>query len=47
VDENVAKSRRMLNSMSQRMERHKWVIGVIIVVLILAIMLIIYVKTRK
>lgn len=47
MDENIAKSRRMLNSMSQRMERHKWVIGVIIVVLILAIMLIIYVKTRK
>ncbi|KAG0568197.1 hypothetical protein M758_6G002000 [Ceratodon purpureus] len=44
VDDNIGKSRRMLSSMSQRFERHKYIMAGIISVLILAIMFIVYIK---
>jgi vesicle transport through interaction with t-SNAREs protein 1 len=47
VDDNVGKSRRILNSMTRRMSRNKWIMGSIIGVLILAIVLVIYVKVRS
>lgn len=47
VDDNIGKSRRILNSMSRRMSRNKWVMGSIIGVLILAIILVIYVKVTR
>jgi vesicle transport through interaction with t-SNAREs protein 1 len=47
VDDNIGKSRRILNSMSRRMSRNKWIMGSIIGVLILAIVLVIYVKLTR
>lgn len=47
VDDNVGKSRRILNSMTRRMSRNKWIMGSIIGVLILAIVLVIYVKVAR
>jgi len=47
VDDNIGKSRRILNSMSRRMSRNKWIMGSIIGVLILAIVLVIYVKVAR
>lgn len=47
VDDNVGKSRRILNSMSRRMSRNKWIMGSIIGVLILAIIVVIYVKVSR
>ncbi|XP_024380635.1 vesicle transport v-SNARE 13 [Physcomitrium patens] len=47
VDDNIGKSRRILNSMSRRMSRNKWIMGSIIGVLTLAIVFVIYVKVTK
>jgi len=47
VDDNVGKSRRILNSMTRRLSRNKWIMGSIIGVLILAIILVIYVKVAR
>jgi len=44
VDDNIGKSRKILTAMSRRMERNKWIIGIIIVVLLVAIILILYFK---
>lgn len=44
VDDYIGKSRKILTSMSRRMERNKWVVGSIIVALVLAILLILYFK---
>lgn len=47
VDDNIAKSRRMLSNMSQRFERHKYMMAGIIAVLLFAILFIVYVKSRS
>ncbi|XP_059644157.1 vesicle transport v-SNARE 13-like [Cornus florida] len=44
VDENIGKSKKVLAAMSRRMSKHKWMIGSIIAVLVLAIILILYFK---
>ncbi|XP_008806761.1 vesicle transport v-SNARE 13-like [Phoenix dactylifera] len=46
VDDNIGKSRKVLAAMSKRMDRNKWIIGGIILVLALAIILILYFKLR-
>ncbi|XWS40912.1 hypothetical protein CRYUN_Cryun17cG0036900 [Craigia yunnanensis] len=47
VDDNVGKSKRILTSMSRRMSKNKWIVGIIITVLIIAIGLILYFKLAK
>lgn len=47
VDDNIGKSRRILNSMARRMTRNKWIMGSIISILILAIVLVIYLKLSR
>ncbi|KAL3685037.1 hypothetical protein R1sor_003059 [Riccia sorocarpa] len=47
VDDNVGKSRRILNSMGRRMSRNKWIMGGIIGVLIFAIILVLYIKLNS
>ncbi|XWS30228.1 hypothetical protein CRYUN_Cryun24cG0098800 [Craigia yunnanensis] len=47
VDDNVGKSKRILTAMSRRMSRNKWIVGIIIAVLIIAIVLILYFKLVK
>ncbi|KAL6870993.1 hypothetical protein ACP4OV_014841 [Aristida adscensionis] len=44
VDDNVGKSRRIIGAMARRMDRNKWIIGLIIVLLVLAILVILYFK---
>lgn len=44
VDDNISRSKKILSTMSRRMNRNKWIIGSIIAVLVLAIILIIYFK---
>ncbi|XVE83750.1 hypothetical protein DITRI_Ditri16bG0111400 [Diplodiscus trichospermus] len=47
VDNNIGKSKRILTAMSRRMSRNKWIIGIIIAVLIIAIILVLYFKLAK
>ncbi|KAG6502797.1 hypothetical protein ZIOFF_035085 [Zingiber officinale] len=44
VDDNIGKSRKILTSMSRRMDRNKWIIGGIIAALVFAILIILYFK---
>ena len=44
VDNNVGKSRRIIGGMMRKMDRNKWIIGLIIAVLVLAILVILYFK---
>ena len=44
VDVNVGKSRRIIGGMVRRMYRNKWIIGLVIAVLVLAILVILYFK---
>nr|CAB3477378.1 unnamed protein product [Digitaria exilis] len=44
VDDNIGKSRRIIGGMVRRMDRNKWIIGLIIAVLVLAILVILYFK---
>ena len=44
VDVNVGKSRRIIGGMVRRMDRNKWIIGLVIAVLVLAILVILYFK---
>jgi vesicle transport through interaction with t-SNAREs protein 1 len=44
VDDNVSKSRRIIGGMMRRMDRNKWIIGLIVAVLVLAILVILYFK---
>eukprot|EP00245_Coleochaete_scutata_P006436 TRINITY_DN20877_c0_g1_i1.p1 TRINITY_DN20877_c0_g1~~TRINITY_DN20877_c0_g1_i1.p1 ORF type:complete len:224 (-),score=51.91 TRINITY_DN20877_c0_g1_i1:412-1083(-) len=46
VDDNISKSRNILNSMTRRMQKNKLMMGGIVAVLIAAIILIIYVKLK-
>eukprot|EP00270_Netrium_digitus_P016862 TRINITY_DN6109_c0_g2_i1.p1 TRINITY_DN6109_c0_g2~~TRINITY_DN6109_c0_g2_i1.p1 ORF type:complete len:226 (+),score=67.06 TRINITY_DN6109_c0_g2_i1:213-890(+) len=47
VDDNISRSRQILNSMSRRMNRNKWVMVLIILILILAIGFVIYAKAKS
>lgn len=46
VDENIGRSKKILTAMSRRMNKNKWIIGSIIVLLVLAVLLILYFKLR-
>ncbi|XP_022843669.1 vesicle transport v-SNARE 13-like [Olea europaea var. sylvestris] len=47
VDDNVSRSKRIITSMSRRMNRNKWIIGAVITVLVIAIIVILYFKLSK
>ncbi|MBA0559841.1 hypothetical protein Golax_013736 [Gossypium laxum] len=47
VDDNIGKSKRILTAMSRRMNRNKWIIGIIIAVLIITIAAVLYFKRVK
>ena len=47
VDDNIAKSRRMLSAMAQRFEQHKYIMLAIVAVLVLSILFIAYIKNRS
>ncbi|XP_040936779.1 vesicle transport v-SNARE 13 isoform X2 [Gossypium hirsutum] len=47
VDDNIGKSKRILTAMSRRMNRNKWIIGIIIAVLIITIAAVLYFKLVK
>lgn len=44
VDDNISKSRRIMGAMVRRMDRNKWIIGLIVTLLVLAILVILYFK---
>ncbi|KAG0495192.1 hypothetical protein HPP92_006186 [Vanilla planifolia] len=44
ADDNIGKSKKVLTSMSRRMDRNKWIIGGLIFALVLAILLVLYFK---
>lgn len=46
VDENVGRSKRILTTMSRKMNKNKWIIGSIVAVLVVAIILVLYFKLR-
>ncbi|XP_042500313.1 vesicle transport v-SNARE 13-like [Macadamia integrifolia] len=46
VDDNIGKSKRILTTISRRMSRNKWIIGIIIAALVVAVILILYFKLR-
>ncbi|KAL6136535.1 hypothetical protein ACLB2K_061830 [Fragaria x ananassa] len=46
VDDNIGKSKKILTSMTRQMNKNKWIISSIIVVLVIAIALILYFKLR-
>ncbi|GLT56300.1 hypothetical protein SLA2020_293490 [Shorea laevis] len=47
VDDNIGKSKRILTAISRRMNRNKWIIGIIVAVLVIAIGLVLYFKLSK
>ncbi|CAA0384070.1 unnamed protein product [Arabidopsis thaliana] len=47
VDDNVGKSKKILTTMTRRMNRNKWTISAIITVLVLAIIFILYFKLTR
>ncbi|KAE9612637.1 hypothetical protein Lal_00005884 [Lupinus albus] len=47
VDDNIGKSKKILTNISRRMNRNKWIISSIVLVLIVAIALILYFKLSK
>lgn len=44
VDDNIGKSRKIMGAMVRRMDRNKWIIGLIITLLVLAILAVLYFK---
>ncbi|KAK6928157.1 hypothetical protein RJ641_006748 [Dillenia turbinata] len=46
VDDNIGRSKKILTNISRRMNRNKWIIGIIIAVLVLAIVLVLYFKLK-
>lgn len=44
VDDYIGKSKRILTTMSKRMNRNKWIIGSVIAALVLAIIIVLYFK---
>ncbi|CAL0317183.1 unnamed protein product [Lupinus luteus] len=47
VDDNIGKSKKILTNISRRMNRNKWIISGIVLVLVAAIALILYFKLSK
>ncbi|RAL38544.1 unnamed protein product [Cuscuta campestris] len=47
VDDNISRSKKILTNMSRRMSRNKWIIGLIVTVLLIAIALILYFKLAR
>jgi vesicle transport through interaction with t-SNAREs protein 1 len=47
VDDNIGKSKKILSNMSRRMNKNKWIIGCIVLVLVVAIIMILYFKLAK
>eukprot|EP00271_Cylindrocystis_brebissonii_P019825 TRINITY_DN624_c0_g1_i2.p1 TRINITY_DN624_c0_g1~~TRINITY_DN624_c0_g1_i2.p1 ORF type:complete len:223 (-),score=52.33 TRINITY_DN624_c0_g1_i2:555-1223(-) len=47
MDDNIGRSKAILNAMGRRMSRHKWITGGIIGVLVLAIALVVFFKFRS
>ncbi|XP_051117949.1 vesicle transport v-SNARE 11-like [Andrographis paniculata] len=47
VDDNVGKSKRIINNISSRMNRNKWIIIAIVTVLVIAIAVVLYFKLSK
>ncbi|KAL0423013.1 UNVERIFIED_CONTAM: Vesicle transport v-SNARE 11 [Sesamum radiatum] len=47
VDDNIGRSKKIINNISRRMDRNKWIIGAIITVLVIAIAVILYFKLSK
>ncbi|KDP31284.1 hypothetical protein JCGZ_11660 [Jatropha curcas] len=47
VDDNIDRSKKILTSISRRMNRNKWIIGSIIAALVLAILVILYFKLTR
>ncbi|KAE8665658.1 Vesicle transport v-SNARE 11 [Hibiscus syriacus] len=47
VDDNIGKSKKILTAMSRRMNRNKWIIGIIVTVLIVAVVIVLYFKLVK
>ncbi|XP_076950507.1 vesicle transport v-SNARE 11-like [Bidens hawaiensis] len=46
VDDSIGRSKKILTNMSRRMSRNKWIIGSIVAALVLAIILILYFKSK-
>ncbi|KAF7036654.1 hypothetical protein CFC21_047242 [Triticum aestivum] len=44
VDDNIGKSRKIMGAMVRRMDRNKWIIGLLIALLVLAILVVLYFK---
>jgi vesicle transport through interaction with t-SNAREs protein 1 len=44
VDDNIGKSRKIMGAMVRRMDRNKWIIGLIITLLVLVILAVLYFK---
>ncbi|KAL2523074.1 Vesicle transport v-SNARE 11 [Forsythia ovata] len=47
VDDNIGRSRRIITSITRRMNRNKWIIGAVVTVLVIAIIVILYFKLSK
>ncbi|KAG8384671.1 hypothetical protein BUALT_Bualt04G0142200 [Buddleja alternifolia] len=47
VDDNISRSRKIITSISRRMNRNKWTIAAVITVLVIAILVILYFKLSK
>ncbi|KAF7806216.1 vesicle transport v-SNARE 13-like isoform X1 [Senna tora] len=47
VDDNISKTKKILSSMSKRMNRNKWILGSLITTLVLAVILILYFKLTR
>ncbi|KAJ9560048.1 hypothetical protein OSB04_005208 [Centaurea solstitialis] len=47
VDDTIGRSKKLLTSMSRRMNRNKWILGSIVAILVLAIILILYYKLTR
>ncbi|CAI8595238.1 unnamed protein product [Vicia faba] len=47
VDDNIGKSKKIMTNMSRRMNKNKWIIGCIVLVLVVAIIAILYFKLVK
>ncbi|XP_073124991.1 vesicle transport v-SNARE 11-like [Henckelia pumila] len=47
VDDNISRSKKIMSSISKRMDRNKWIIGSIVTILVIAIAVILYFKLSK
>ncbi|KAL4368530.1 hypothetical protein GQ457_05G017620 [Hibiscus cannabinus] len=47
MDDNIGKSKRIMSNMSKGMSRNKWIVGIIISLLLIAIVVVLYLKLAK